>query len=193
MKSRKFNGNNDALFSFYEQRYGLPAGTLEKKFETESSKGKRLVSASGALGPMQFLSGTAQQYGLNRDNVMDLDASTEAAAHYLYDLKKQFGSWDKAEAAYNWGPGNLQKDLTAHGDKWLNFAPAETQKYVQAHQLSSRGAGTQGNVDRSMAVTINGGVNVNAPKATNAREVASGMRDAISTHPLIIGMAQGLA
>lgn len=191
-KSRKFNGNNAALFSFLEQRYGLPAGTLQRKFEVESSSGKRLFSPAGALGPMQFLMGTAKQYGLNRDNVMDLDASSEAAARYLSDLHKQFGDWDKANAAYNWGPGNLQRALSMHGSNWLGFAPSETQAYVRAHQLAMKGS-AQGSVDKSVSVTINGGVNVNAPKATNAREVVGGMRDALNANPLIGGSVLGVA
>lgn len=192
-KSRKFNGNNSALFGFLEQRYGLPAGVLQRKFEVESAAGKHLISSAGALGPMQFMPSTARQYGLSRDNVMDLDASAEAAAHYLSDLHKQFGDWDKANAAYNWGGGNLQKDIAKHGANWLGFAPAETQTYVRAHQLAMRGNGSQGAVDKSVSVTINGGVNVNAPKATNAREVAGGMRDALNANPLISGNVLGTA
>jgi hypothetical protein len=190
-KSRKFDGNNDALFSFLERRYGLPGGTLQRKFEVESSSGKRLISPAGALGPMQFMPSTAKQYGLDRNNVMDLDASAEAAAHYLSDLHKQFGDWDRANAAYDWGGGNLRRDIAKHGANWLGFAPAETQNYVRAHQLAMRGSG--GSMDKSVSVTINGGVNVNAPKATNAREVVAGMRDALKSNPLIGGMVTGQA
>lgn len=191
MHSRRFS-SNDKLFDYLDNKYGLPAGTLAKKFKVESNNGQNLISKVGALGPMQFMPKTAAQYGLG-DNVMDLDASAEASARMLRDLYKQFGGWDKAEAAYNWGGGNLQKDIAKHGANWLGFAPAETQNYVRAHQLAMRGNGSQGAVDKSVSVTINGGVNVNAPKATNAREVAGGMRDALNANPLIGGSVLGAA
>jgi soluble lytic murein transglycosylase-like protein len=71
---------------------------------------------------------TAAQYGVN---VNDLSSSANGAAHYLADLIKMFhGDLAKAAAAYNWGQGNLQKDIAKHGNDWLRYAPKETQAYV---------------------------------------------------------------
>ncbi len=54
----------------------------------------------------------------------DTDASIEYGAEYLSDLKDQFGSWELALAAYNWGPGNLSK-------KGIEKAPRETRDYIK--------------------------------------------------------------
>ena len=199
--SRQFGGNNASLFKVLEDRYGLPAGTLERKFEVESAKGTRLVSPAGALGPMQIMPGTAKDMGLTYSlsgNIMDLDASAEAAAAYLAKLHKQFGSWDMAQAAYNWGPANLKKDIAAHGDRWLEFAPSETQKYVAMHRMlqsalpSSRYAQGRQSGANTNTVSI-GTLNVNAPKATDAKGVAKGMQSAMVSHPLIGANVAGLA
>jgi len=201
MKSRKFGGNNASLFSTLEQRYGLPAGTLTKKFAVESANGTRLKSPAGAVGPMQFMQGTAKDMGLTfgpGGNVMDLDDSAEAAAKYLQRLHNQFGDWDKAQAAYNWGPGNLKKDLAKHGNQWLAFAPSETQKYVSAHRLLqsaspvSAAAQRQGSSTSTNTVSINT-LNVNAPKATDANGIVKGMKTAMRSNPLIAGSVTALA
>lgn len=200
-KSRRFGGDNASLFSTLEQRYGLPAGTLAKKFKVESANGTRLKSSAGALGPMQFMPGTAKDMGLGfgpGGNVMDLDESAEAAAKYLQRLHNQFGDWDKAQAAYNWGPGNLKKDLAAHGSQWLNFAPSETQKYVSSHRLLQAASPTstmqqrQGSSTNTNTVSINT-LNVNAPKATDANGIAKGMKTAMQSNPLIAGSVTSLA
>lgn len=195
--SRQFGGNNAGMFALREKEYGLPAGTLARKFQVESANGTRLVSKAGALGPMQFMPATAAALGLG-DNVMDLDASAKAAAQYLQQLHNQFGDWDKANAAYNWGPGNLKKDIAAHGAQWLNFAPGETQKYVAMHRLlqsaspSSSFAKRQAPTTNTNTVSINT-LNVNAPKATDANGIAKGMKTAMQSNPLIAGYVTGLA
>lgn len=195
--SRQFGGNNAGMFALLEKEYGLPAGTLARKFQVESANGTRLVSKAGALGPMQFMPATAAALGLG-DNVMDLDASAKAAAQYLQQLHNQFGDWDKANAAYNWGPGNLKKDIAAHGAQWLNFAPGETQKYVAMHRLlqsaspSSSFAKRQAPTTNTNTVSINT-LNVNAPKATDANGIAKGMKTAMQSNPLIAGYVTGLA
>lgn len=198
--SRQFGGNNAGMFAILEKEYGLPAGMLARKFQVESANGIQLVSAAGALGPMQFMPETAKALGLTigrNGNVMDLDASAKAAAQYLQQLHNQFGDWDKANAAYNWGPGNLKKDVAAHGAQWLNFAPSETQKYVAMHRLlqsaspSSSFAKRQGPTTNTSTVSI-GTLNVNT-KATDANGVAKGMKTAMQSNPLIAGSVTSLA
>ncbi len=51
-------------------------------------------------------------------------------ADYIEAMHTRYGDPDKALAAYNWGPGNLDKALAKYGDQWLEHAPPETQKYV---------------------------------------------------------------
>ena len=79
---------------------------------------------------------TAREYGVN---VNDFYSSASGAARYLTDLKRKFGSIEKALAAYNWGAGNLQKDLKRHGNQWFAYLPDETRNYVNGI-MSQQGA-----------------------------------------------------
>lgn len=88
-------------------QYGVPPNIISRMFEAESSSGKDLsTSSAGAQGYMQFMPETARQYGVDP---YDPESSFSGAAHYLSDLYNQFGDWTKAVAAYNAGPGNVQK------------------------------------------------------------------------------------
>lgn len=105
-----------------EVKYGLPKGLLDTIWETESSRGKKMMSSAGAEGHFQFMPATAKEYGLK--DPYDFNESSDAAARKLRDLLKQYGGdLAKASAAYNWGQGNLDK-------KGLTNAPKETRDYV---------------------------------------------------------------
>ncbi len=93
---------------------------------------------SGAGGMWQFMPyGT---YGLNRnawyDERFDPEKSTHAYARYMKTLYDQLGDWYLAMAAYDWGPGNVQKAVqrTGYADFWelyrRNALPQETKNYV---------------------------------------------------------------
>lgn len=116
------------LFSMLEQQHGLPEGLLDAVWETESSRGKNMLSPAGARGHFQFMPATAQQYGLQ--NPDDLQESAKAAARMYGDLLKKYGGdLPKALAAYNWGQGNVDR-------KGMDSAPAETRGYIQ--KISSK-------------------------------------------------------
>jgi membrane-bound lytic murein transglycosylase D len=93
---------------------------------------------SGAGGMWQFMPTGA--YGLARngyfDERFDPEKSTRAYAHYIKSLYNQFGDWYLAMAAYDWGPGNIQRVVqrTGYADFWelyrRNAMPAETRAYV---------------------------------------------------------------
>ena len=108
-------------FSALERQYNLPAGILGRMEQTESGGNQYALSDKGAQGYFQFLPDTAKQYHVNP---YDLNSAAQGAARYLSDLYKQTGSMEKAVAAYNWGPGNLEK----YG---YQNAPAETKAYVR--------------------------------------------------------------
>lgn len=117
-----------------DKRFHLPAGTMERLAMHESSYGKHLIGPETkygrAVGVWQMLRGTATDMGVG-SRISPLEEST-GAARYLSRLHAHYGSWNKAVAAYNWGPGNLDADIKAHGAKWLTHAPKATQGEVAA-------------------------------------------------------------
>lgn len=95
------------------------------------------VSKAGAAGLWQLMPGTARRLGLkvNRyiDERFDIEKSTRAAARYLKELYGRFKRWDLAIAAYNAGPGRIEKRLKRLGadEFWdLTKLPDETLNYV---------------------------------------------------------------
>jgi membrane-bound lytic murein transglycosylase D len=100
------------------------------------------VSRAGAKGLWQFMAPTARQYGLRvdrwLDERLDPEKSTVAAANYLSDLYKTFGSWELVQAAYNAGAGRVQQAIQGTGsrDFWSltrsRFLRDETKNFVPA-------------------------------------------------------------
>jgi membrane-bound lytic murein transglycosylase D len=127
-------------FPIFEQKldkYNLP---LELKYLSvvESSLNTRAKSPSGALGLWQFMYPTAKEYGLRVTSYIDerLDPfkSTEAACKYFIKLYDLFGDWNLVLAAYNGGPGYIQRKMIATGhDNYWDLRPhlrTETRNYV---------------------------------------------------------------
>ena len=94
-----------------------------------------------AAGLWQFIPSTGRMYGLEEDwwhaDRRDVLASTKAAANYLNDLNKMFkGDWLLSIAAYNAGPGRIQRAIDTNiklgkkTDFWSLDLPQETEKYV---------------------------------------------------------------
>ncbi|HEY5175215.1 MAG TPA: lytic transglycosylase domain-containing protein [Terriglobales bacterium] len=108
----------------------------------ESGGRTTALSRKGALGLWQLMPDTARRYGLvvspARDERLDIEKSTRAAAHYLRDLYQQFGSWPLALAAYNAGEQALQRALESASTRdlvqvsSLRLLPQETRNYVPA-------------------------------------------------------------
>ena len=97
----------------------------------ESSGGKNAGSSpAGARGVYQFMPSTAAQYGVK--NLDDPEQERGGARRYLNDLlKKYHGSTASALAAYNWGPGNVDKVQKQYGDQWIDHLPSETSNYIK--------------------------------------------------------------
>jgi membrane-bound lytic murein transglycosylase D len=128
------------IFEEYLAKYDIP---MEMKYLAivESALHPTAISSAGAGGLWQFMVGTGKMYGLDvtsyQDDRFDAYKSTEAACKYLKFLYNTFGDWQLALAAYNSGPGNVNKAIRRSGGKkdfWSikPFLPKETQGYVPA-------------------------------------------------------------
>jgi membrane-bound lytic murein transglycosylase D len=118
---------------------GLPL-ELRMLAVIESALQPSVRSRAGATGLWQFMLPTARQYGLNVttfiDERCDPVASTRAACRYLAFLHRTYGDWTLALAAYNCGPGNVNRALKRAGSNAKNYwdiypyLPTETRGYV---------------------------------------------------------------
>lgn len=130
-------------FPLFEQQldnYDIP---LEMKYLSivESALNPRARSRVGATGLWQFMYGTGKQYKLDVSSYVDDRSdplkSTEAACQFLSKLYDIYGDWDLALAAYNSGPGNVNKAIRRSGgykNYWnlRRYLPRETAGYVPA-------------------------------------------------------------
>jgi soluble lytic murein transglycosylase-like protein len=116
-----------AAFASAESKYGLPPDLLNRVAYQESRYNPEAKSPVGAVGIMQFMPATAAEFGINP---ADPFQSIDAAGRYLAQLYKMFKSWPLAIAAYNWGPGNMQKHIAKHGGLNVAALPDETRKYL---------------------------------------------------------------
>ena len=108
--------------------------------QAESGFLPRAVSNRAATGMWQFVKYRGQEYGLNQsgftDDRLDPEKATRAAARHLHDLYNRYGNWYLAIAAYNCGPGNVDRAIerTGYADYWELRArraiPIETSNYV---------------------------------------------------------------
>ena len=118
---------------------GLPKG-LAYLPVIESGYSTTMTSRAGARGMWQFMGETAREYGLRVDwwvdERADPERSTKIAAQYIKDLYRQFNDWPLALAAYNGGPGRIQRALASNSVStfWelcdLGAIPKETRGYV---------------------------------------------------------------
>jgi membrane-bound lytic murein transglycosylase D len=128
------------LFEEVLDKYDIP---LELKYLAivESALNPQAKSRSGAMGLWQFMYGTGKYMDMNITSYVDERCdpirSTEAACQYLKMLHNMFGDWHLALAAYNAGPGTINKAIRRSGGKtnyWelRPYLPAETNGYVPA-------------------------------------------------------------
>ncbi|GHV27493.1 lytic transglycosylase [Bacteroidia bacterium] len=105
----------------------------------ESALNPTAVSRAGATGLWQFMLGTGKSYGLEVNSLVDERRdpmkATQAACAYFKDLYNIYGDWNLVLAAYNCGPGNVNKAIRRAGgstDYWTIFPylPRETRLYV---------------------------------------------------------------
>lgn len=141
--SSRMLGLAELYFPVFEQaldRHGIP---LEMKYlaVVESALNPAARSRAGAVGLWQFMLPTGKMFGLRADSYIDerhdVYKSTEAACRYLKYLHSLYDDWEMAMAAYNCGPGNVNKAIRRSGgrkDYWTVYEhlPRETRGYVPA-------------------------------------------------------------
>lgn len=139
----KVLGLSEYYFPMFEQvfdKYDIP---YEMKYLAivESALNPQARSRAGAVGLWQFMHATGKMHGLEVnsyfDERMDPWESTDAACRYLQSLHDRYDDWNLALAAYNSGPGNVNKAIRRSGGKrdyWAisPFLPKETRSYVPA-------------------------------------------------------------
>jgi membrane-bound lytic murein transglycosylase D len=132
-------GRYREMISRVLQEEGLPQDLIYVA-QAESAFQPLALSRAGARGIWQFVAYRGHEYGLRHtwwiDERQDPEKATHAAAQHLRDLYKLYGDWYLAIAAYNCGPGNVQKGIerTGYADFWelykRNVLPRETKNYV---------------------------------------------------------------
>lgn len=125
------------LFENKLKEYGLPFELILLPI-VESNLNPQAKSPVGAMGLWQFMPGTGKQYGLTKNDKVNLFfdpyASTDSACQFLSYLYKELKDWNLVLAAYNSGLGRVQSALkkARTNNFWVvrQYLPQETQAYV---------------------------------------------------------------
>ncbi len=141
--SSRVLGMSDLYFPMIEEKLDMFGIPLEMKHLAivESALNPRAHSRAGAKGLWQFMYATGKMFDLNvtsyEDDRYNPYDATIAACRYLNSLYNIYGDWNLVLAAYNAGPGNVNKAIRRSGGKkdyWAirNYLPRETRGYVPA-------------------------------------------------------------
>jgi peptidoglycan lytic transglycosylase D len=138
LRSLERAGKYKEMISKHLSDEGVPQDLIYLAVAESGFQPQALNARSGAGGMWQFMPTGA--YGLARngwfDERFDPEKSSIAYAKYMKTLYNQFGDWYLAMAAYDWGPGNVQRAVmrTGYADFWelykRNVLPSETKNYV---------------------------------------------------------------
>jgi membrane-bound lytic murein transglycosylase D len=138
LRSLERAGKYKEMISKNLRDQGVPQDLIYLAVAESGFQPQAMNARSGAGGMWQFMPTGA--YGLARngwfDERFDPEKSSIAYAKYMKTLYNQFGDWYLAMAAYDWGPGNVQRAVmrTGYADFWelyrRNVLPGETKNYV---------------------------------------------------------------
>ncbi len=132
-------GKSQMYFPIFEEYLAKKGMPRQIKYLTivESNLNPVAKSHASAVGLWQFIPGTGKMYGLainsQMDERSDTHKATDAATTMLSSLYERYGDWCLALAAYNCGPGRIDKLVKSKGyDYWKvrQYLPRETQMYV---------------------------------------------------------------
>ena len=140
----KLLANSQIYFPLFEEALDKKKMPDELKYlpVIESALNPLAVSSAGATGLWQMMLGTGKMMGLDANSYVDERRdpikATQAGTKYLQQLHDLYGDWQLALAAYNSGPGYVNKAIARSGgikNFWAikNFLPAETRSYVPTY------------------------------------------------------------
>jgi membrane-bound lytic murein transglycosylase D len=152
----RLNARSKGYFKMMDnvlKRYNMPR-ELKSLAVIESAMNSNAVSPVGAVGPWQFMEGTARHMGLRVDGRIDerrdFYKSTHAAAQYMRYLYDIFGDWLLVIASYNCGPTPVLRAINAgNGESFWDIKtrlPKETQNHVMAFIATTSYLDKQSNV-----------------------------------------------
>jgi membrane-bound lytic murein transglycosylase D len=131
-------GRYKAIIQKILREEGVPEDLIYQAIAESGFRPQAVNARSGAGGMWQFM--PFSDYGLTRtvwyDERFDPEKATRAYAREIKKMYNQMGDWYLAMAAYDWGPGNVQRAVqrTGYADFWelyrRNNLPAETKNYV---------------------------------------------------------------
>jgi len=135
----KLSGRYAPVMGHMLQERGMPRDLIFLAM-AESGFQNKAKSKAKAVGPWQFIKATGRKYNLRIDWYVDERRdpikSTIAASNYLHDLKKLFGSWELAAAAYNAGEGKIARAIKKYKTQSFwdirdgHYLRKETKNYV---------------------------------------------------------------
>jgi soluble lytic murein transglycosylase-like protein len=111
----------EPIISKASRKYGVDVSLIRAVIKAESNFNPQAVSRVGATGLMQLMPATARSLGVS--DSFDPEQNVMAGTRFLKDLLQRYGGdVDSALAAYNWGPGNV--------DRRPEHLPRETRDYL---------------------------------------------------------------
>lgn len=124
-------GQHDLLHDIgvYARTYDLPLERAYRQIYVESGFKVDAVSPDGSCIGLGQLN---KNFWAWVGDLTDPDTNLNTAFAFMHSLLKRYnGNYEKALAAYNWGPGNLDRCIEKYGDSWFHHIPAETRRYIE--------------------------------------------------------------
>jgi membrane-bound lytic murein transglycosylase D len=175
-----------AIMDVILAQHGLPK-ELKYLAVIESNLKGNARSWAGAVGPWQFMPGTAKTMGLKvgrkYDERKDFSKSTHAASKYLTDLYAIYGDWLLVIAAYNCGPGKVNSAIkkSKSRDFWVlqKYLPAESKNHVKKfiathYMIEGQGSIATLTSDEAKNITANAGTLMPEELANSKAKAISG-------------------
>jgi len=184
-------------------------GLEQAVMQVESGGNPAAVSSKGAMGTMQTMPGTLRDpgYGVTPARDQSPAEMERVGKDYLQAMLRQYGDPRLALAAYNWGPGNVDRAMQTHGgnvDAVLANAPAETRAYVPkvlgrtqggrvaqgSPQIGRRPPKADGQRESYRTLTAQEVASIGLPRGTVAQQGPNGQINVINKPAESAGAAQ---